>query len=135
MVKVLTEKPSCFQITLCGVDWPRYIKSGLKTTSRMSVITAEINASDSQTNSSESLSQQIMLEKDAERREELLTEYVVLAINEWTGISSSLEIDLNKSLYSYGIDSASALTLKMQVESNLPVSFEVSWFDNHFIKD
>ena len=136
MAKVLTEKPSCFQITLCGVDWPRYTKTitGIKKTSRMSVITAEINASDSQTNSSESLAQQILLEKDTERRDELLTDYVVLVINEWTGMSSSLETDLNKSLYSYGVDSASALTLKVQLESNLPVSFEVGWFDNHFIK-
>ena len=136
MAKVLTEKPSCFQITLCGVDWPRYLKSmiGLKKTSRMSIIRAEINDSDSQSSSSESLVQQITLEKDAEKRGDLVTEYVVLVINEWAGISSSLETDLNKSLYSYGIDSAGALTLKMQLESNLPVSFEVSWIDNHLFK-
>ena len=130
MARVLTEEPSRFQITLCGVDWPRYIKSisGLKKTSRMSVIRAEINDSDSQTSSSETLAQQITLEKDAEKRGELVMEYVGLVIKEWTGISSSSEVDLNNSLYNYGIDSAGALTLKMQVESNLQVSFEVSSF-------
>ena len=57
MAKVLTEKPSCFQITLCGVDWPRYIKSmsGLKKTSRMLIISAQINDSDTQSSTSESL--------------------------------------------------------------------------------
>ena len=130
MAKVLTEEPSRFQITLCGVDWPRYIKSisGLKKTSRMSVIRAEINYSDSQTSSSETLAQQITLEKDAEKRGELVMEYVALVIKEWTGISSSSEVDLNNSLYNYGIDSAGALTLKMQFESNLQVSFEVGLF-------
>lgn len=130
MAKVLTEEPSRFQITLCGVDWPRYIKSisGLKKTSRMSVIRAEINYSDSQTSSSETLAQQITLEKDAEKRRELVMEYVGLVIKEWTGISSSSEVDLNNSLYNYGIDSAGALTLKMQLESNLQVSFEVCFF-------
>ena len=130
MAKVLTEEPSRFQITLCGVDWPRYIKSisGLKKTSRMSVIRAEINYSDSQTSSSETLAQQITLEKDAEKRCELVMEYVGLVIKEWTGIPSSSEVDLNNSLYNYGIDSAGALTLKMQFESNLQVSFEVGLF-------
>ncbi len=133
MAKVLTEKPSCFQITLCGVDWPQYIKNiqGLKKTSRMSVIRAEINDSDGPASSSESLAQQIMLEKDAEKRGELVMKYIILVINEWAGNSSSSETDLNKSLYSYGIDSAGALTLKMQFESNFPVSYEVgSFIDN-----
>ena len=135
MAKVLTEEPSRFQITLCGVDWPRYIKSisGLKKTSRMSVIRAEINDSDSQTSSSESLAQQITLEKDPEKRGELVLEYVGLVIKEWTGFSSSSEVDLNNSLYNYGIDSAGALTLKMQFESNLPVSFEVGCSNDHLI--
>ncbi|KAL9968891.1 hypothetical protein ACROYT_G021035 [Oculina patagonica] len=130
MAKVLTEKPSCFQITLCGVDWPQYIKNiqGLKKTSRMSVIRAEINDSDGPASSSESLAQQIMLEKDAEKRGELVMKYIILVINEWAGNSSSSETDLNKSLYSYGIDSAGALTLKMQFESNFPVSYEVFYF-------
>ena len=131
MAKVLTEEPSRFQIALCGVDWPRYIKSikGLKMTSRLSVIRAEMNDSDSQENSSESLAQQIILRKDPEKRGELVMEYVGLVMKEWTGISSSSETDLNKSLGSYGMDSSGALTLKMQIESNLQVSFEVSCFN------
>jgi len=130
MAKVLTEEPCRFQITLLGVDWSRYIKSisGLRKTSRMSVIRAEINDSDSQTSSSETLAQQIMLEKDAEKRGELVMGYVGLVMKEWTGISSSSEVDLNNSLYNYGIDSAGALTLKMQIESNLQISFEVGSF-------
>ena len=55
----------------------------------------------------------------------LIFEYVRISIAELTGSSSLSETDLNKSLYSYGIDSTAALTLKMLLESNLQVSFEV----------
>ncbi len=127
MAKVLTEEPSRFQIGLCGVDWPRFIKSntGLRKTSRLSLITAEINTSETTTTSTESLVQRIMLEKDLEKKSELVMEYVSLSVREWTAMSSRSETDLNKSLYSYGIDSTAALTLKMQLEANLQVSFEV----------
>ena len=127
MAKVLIEEPSRFQIGLCGVDWPRFIKSntGLRKTSRLSIITAEINTSETQTTSTESLVQRIRLEKDLEKKSELVKEYITLSVREWTGMSSSSETDLNKSLYSYGIDSTAALTLKMQLEANLQVSFEV----------
>ena len=135
MVKVLTEEPSRFQITLCGVDWPRYMRSliGLKKTSRMSLIKAEINDSDNQTNSSDSLAQHITLEKEEEKRGELVMEYVGVVMNEWVGMSSGSEVDLNMSLYNYGLDSAAALTLKMQFETNLQVSFEVGCNNDHLI--
>ena len=127
MAKVLTEEPGRCQISLFDADWPRFIKSnaGLRKTSRLSAITAEINASESQNSSTESLAQRIILEKDADKRTELVNEYVAISVTEWTGISSPTETDLNKSLYSYGVDSTAALTLKMQLESNLQVSFEV----------
>ena len=78
MAKVLTEEPNRFQITLCGVDWPRCMRSlvGLKKTPRMSLIKAEIKDSDIQTHSSDSLAQNITLEKDEEKRRELVMEYV-----------------------------------------------------------
>ena len=126
MVKVLTEEPSRFQISLCGVDWPRFLKSnsGLRKTSRLSKIAAEITTSETQT-SSESLVQRIMMEKNPEKKSELVTEYIALCVKEWTGMTSRSETDLNKSLYSYGIDSTAALTIKMQLEADLQVSFEV----------
>ena len=133
MAKVLTEEPSRFQVTLFGVDWPRYLRTlvGLKKTSRMSLIKDEINDSDNQAYTSESLAQSITLEKDEDKRRELVKEYIVLALSEWAGISSISEVDLNKSLYNYGLDSAGALTLKMQLEANLQVSFEVGCKNNH----
>ena len=132
MAKVLTEAPSRFQITLFGVDWPRYMRSlvGLKKTPRMLMIRDEMNESDDQTFTSEFLAQNITLKKDEEKRSELVKEYVVLVLIEWAGISSSSEVDLNKSLYNYGLDSAGALTLKMQFEANLQVSFEVGFKNN-----
>ena len=133
MAKVLTEEPSRFQVTMFGVDWPRYLRTlvGLKKMSRMSLIKDEINDSDNQAYTSESLAQSITLEKDEDKRRELVKEYIVLALSEWAGISSISEVDLNKSLYNYGLDSAGALTLKMQLEANLQVSFEVGCKNNH----
>ena len=127
MAKVLTEEPGRCQLSLFDADWPRFIKSntGLRSTSRLKAITAEIDALDNQTSSTESLAQRIILEKDAEKRAELVSEYVAMLVTEWTGISSPSETDLNKSLYSYGADSTAAVTLKMQLEANLQVSFEV----------
>ena len=126
MVKVLTEEPSRFQISLFGVDWPRYLKSNtrLRKTSRLFKITAEISTSQTQT-SSESSVQRIMMEKNQEKKSELVKEYVAFCVKECTGMTSSSETDLNKSLYSYGIDSTAALTIKMQLEADLQVSFEV----------
>ena len=132
MAKVLTEAPSRFQITLCGVDWSRYMRSliGLKKTPRMLLIRDEVNDSDNQTFTSEFLAQNITLEKDEEKRGQLVKDYVVLVLSEWAGISASSEVDHNKSLYNYGFDSAGALTLKMQFEANLQVSFEVGFENN-----
>ena len=128
MVKVLTEEPGRCQISLFNADWPRYLKSneGLKKTPRLSVIRSTVNASNKETNSAESLAQRIVLEKDGEKRAELINEYVSGLMTELlTGNLSSSETDLNTSLYSYGVDSTTALTLKMQLEKNLQVSFEV----------
>ena len=127
MAKVLTEEPGRCQICLFSVGWSRYVKHnvGLRKSPRFSFAADEINTADSQTSSPESLAQKIILEKDEENRAELVKEYVSLSVAEWTGISSPSETDLNKSLYSYGTDSAKALTLKMELETNLQVSFEV----------
>ena len=130
MAKVLIQEPGRSQITLFDVDWTRFLKSndGLQKTPRLSAIAAEINAPNSQAGSTQSLAQRIILEKDQGKRTELVKEYVGLSMTEWTGISSLSETDLNKSMYSYGVDSTTALTLKMQLEINLQVSFEVRCF-------
>lgn len=127
MVKVLTEDPGRCQISMFDADWPRFLKSntGLKKTPRLSILRSTVNAPDNQTNSTESLAQKIVLEKDGEKRAELINEYITATMSEWTGNPSPSETDLNTSLYSYGVDSTAALTLKMQLEMNLQVSFEV----------
>ncbi len=128
MAKVLTEEPGRCNISLFDVDWPRFMKSyeGLKKVPRLSIIASEINASDAQISSTESLGQRIILEKDEDKRAELVKEYVGISVAELSGISSPSEADMNKSLYSYGVDSTAAQTLKMQLESSLQVSFEVT---------
>lgn len=128
MAKVLTEEPSRCQVSLFSIDWPRYLNSnpGLKKSARLSVIrTTMDNTTDRQTSSTESLAQRIILEKDQGKRAEFIKEYVALAAAKWTGISSPSETDLKRSLYSYGVDSTWSLTLKMELEANLGVSFEV----------
>ena len=128
MVKVLKEEPGRCQISLSNTDWPGFLKSneGLRKAPRLSVIRSTVNASDKGTNSTESLAQRIVLEKDGGKRAELINEYISGLMTELvTGNLSSSETDLNASLYSYGVDSTTALTLKMNLEKNLQVSFEV----------
>jgi len=128
MVKVLTEEPDRCQISLFNVDWPLFLKSseGLKRTLRLSIIRSTVNASDKEMSSTESLAQRIVLEKDGEKRAELINEYVSVSMTELlSGSLSSSETDLNASLYSYGVDSTTALSLKMHLEKDLQVSFEV----------
>ena len=127
MAKVLNEEPSRCQIALVSVDWSLLLKTNSKArnSARLSGIRATVDTTDRQASSTASLAQRIILEKDQEKRRELISEYVGLAATEWTGVSSPSETDLNKSLYSYGVDSTWSLSLKMQLENNLGVSFEV----------
>ena len=128
MKKVLTEQPEQSQICLADIDWSRFLKAnlGLQRSSRMKGLATDASAAQTQGSSIESLAARIVLEKDAEKRGEMLLEYIFIPFASWTGIQSTSELDLNTSLHSYGIDSTAALTLKMQLESTLQVSFEVN---------
>ena len=72
----------------------------------------------------ESLGPRILMEVDRKKREDMVREFLTELLSSWLGISAT-EIDLNTSLYNYGLDSFFALTFKMQLESTLEVSFEV----------
>ena len=128
MAKVLTEEPGRCQITLLDADWPQFIKRNeeLKKTPRLSIIASEVNASDVQTSSTESLAQRIILEKEEDKKTELVSEFVGISVAELSGVSAPSETDMKRSLYSYGVDSTAALTLKMQLKTSLQVSFEVT---------
>ena len=126
MAKVLKENPARWQITLMEADWSRFLKSNKNlNTTRLGDISVAAKVADSQVSGSASLAQRIVLEKERNKRSQLVKEYIIATIKEWTGISSLSEVDLNNSLYSYGVDSTAALTLKMQLEADLQVSFEV----------
>ena len=128
MAKVLAQEPSRSQISLISIDWFRFMKSftGLQNSLRFSLITAGMSVSDSQTNTTDSLLRRIQMERDPEAKGQLILEYLCIVMSDLSGHSFSSEMDLNKSLYSQGIDSAAALTLKMLLESNLQATFEVS---------
>ena len=130
MKKVLLEEPLRSQICLADIDWPRFLKSnlGLARSSRVQYISTDVRAAQAQNSSAESLATRIQVEKDAEKRVEMILEYITVPFASWIGVQSLSETDLNTSLHSYGIDSTGALTLKMQLESNLQVSFEVNTF-------
>ena len=132
MAKVLKEEPDRCQIALFNVDWPRYLSTNkvLERSPRLSIIASQVKASENLSDSSQSLAQRIILEEDSDERKDLINEYISLAIPDWFGIAVTTEADFNKSLYSYGVDSTSALTLKMQLQANLQVSFEVCLFIN-----
>lgn len=127
MARILTEEPGRSQIALIGADWPQCFKSDreLRKKPRLAFITAENDAYDNQPNSAESLVQRIRLEKDSEQKSEQVMNYISNSVKKLTGIASLSEADLNKNLYSYGFDSTGALSLKMQFEADLQVSFEV----------
>lgn len=127
MARILTEEPGRSQIALIGADWPQCFKSDreLRKMPRLAFITAENDAYDNQPSSAESLVQRIRLEKDSEQRSEQVMNYISNSVKKLTGIASLSEADLNKNLYSYGFDSTGALSLKMQFEADLQVSFEV----------
>ena len=128
MAKVLTQEPSRSQISLFGVDWFRFMKSntGIRKSLRFSLITGGMSISDGQTNTTDSLLQRIQMEGNPEAKDKLVLEYICMVMSDLSGHSFSSETDLNKSLYSQGIDSTAALTLKMLLESNLQATFEVS---------
>ena len=130
MAKVLNEEPGRCQIALFNVDWPRYLSTNetLERSPRLSIIASQVKAFENLSDSSQSLAQRIILEQDSDKRKDLINEYISLAIPDWFGIAVTTEADFNKSLYSYGVDSTSALTLKMQLQANLQVSFEVCRF-------
>ena len=132
MAKVLSQEPSRSQISLFGVDWFRFMKSnaGLRKTLRLSLITAGMSISDSRTNTADTLLQRIQMERDPEAKGELVLEYTCMVMSDLTGQSFSSEMDLNKNLYSQGVDSTVALTLKLLLESNLQVTIEVSSLRN-----
>lgn len=127
MNKVLVEEPARSQICLADIDQPKFIQKNVKymQSTRMERIAAEINRKQNQSSSTQSLVTKILLEKDEEKRIEMILEYVSTAMASLAEMQSMSEADLGTSLYSYGIDSTAALTLKMQFEANLEVSFEV----------
>lgn len=98
MARILTEEPSRFQLMLCGLDWPRYQKTyeGLRKTPRLSAITAEQSISDNQTNLAVSLVERIVMERDSEKKEALVLEYLVLVLQERTGLTNLSETDTTR---------------------------------------
>ena len=127
MNKVLVEEPGRSQICLADIDQSRFMQNNLEymQSTRMERIIAEINRKQNQSSSTQSLVTKILLEKDEEKRIEMILEYVSTTMASLAEMQSMSEADLSTSLYSYGIDSTAALTLKMQFEANLEVSFEV----------
>ena len=128
MEQLLIDEPLTCQLGVFDADWPRMLESspGLKKTTRLSAIKDEVETTRKET-SLESLGPRILMEVDKKKKEEMVMEFLIELLSSWLGISAT-EIDLNTSLYNYGLDSFFALTFKMQLESTLQVSFEVRCF-------
>ena len=129
MAKVLREEPERCQIALFNADWPRFLNSnpGLQKNPRLSLIGPESRSTNDLTRPQESLGQNIIFEQDQDKREQLVNEYIEASLPDWLGNWSLTEVDMNKNLYSCGVDSTLALTIKSQLENDLQVSFEVRW--------
>jgi acyl carrier protein len=125
MEEVLIKEPLLCQLGLFDADWSRLMDTsvGLKTSTRFTTIREEIDSQ--RTNQDlESLGPRILMESDHKKKQTMVEEFVNGLISQWVGVSAS-ELDLNTSLYSYGLDSFFSLTFKMQLEATLQVSFEV----------
>ena len=133
MERILIEEPMISQISLFDVDWDRLIQApyGPQMTTRMTSIISESETSQTAGNLMKDLGSKILLESDVKNKEDMVTRYVTGFLGDWIGVSPS-EIDLEASLYSHGIDSFFALTLKMRLETTLDMSFEV-WFSSNMI--
>ena len=125
MEQILMQEPLTCQLGVFDADWPRLLESsvGIKKSTRLMSINDEVDTLKTEKDL-ESLGPRILLEADQKKKEEMVGEFVAELLSSWVGIPPS-ELDLNTSLYGYGLDSFFALTFKMQLESTLQVSFEV----------
>lgn len=126
MEEILIKDPHVCQLGLFDADWSRLMETSvaLSNSARFTAIKEEVDIQRTHQNM-DSLGPRIIMESDHKKKQSMVEEYVYEIISQWVGESPS-EIDLNTSLYSYGLDSFFGLTLKMQLETTLQVSFEVS---------
>lgn len=114
-----------FVCTRFDVDWQKIQAStpGLAKSTRLTNIRNERDLAEN-TQDIQQLASRILVEKNPQKQSDLVQQYVIDLLCSWTGNTPS-ELDLNSSLYNYGMDSFSGLTFKMQFESSLHLSFEV----------
>lgn len=126
MEEILVNDPLVCQLGVFDADWSRLMETSvaLNNSARLTSIKEEVDIQRSH-HDTDSLGPRIIMESDLKKKQSMVEEYVYEIVSQWVGVSPS-EIDLNTSLYSYGLDSFFALTLKMQLETTLQVSFEVS---------
>lgn len=127
MAKISRSQPRRTQVGLFDIDWSTYWESNtyLSTSVRMEHLRIE-NKEEDAVSGLRSLGSSILFEGDVTKRAAMIDEFVISLISVWTNVNSASEIDMNTNLYNYGIDSTAALSLKMTIESNLRISFEVS---------
>lgn len=125
MEEVLLEETDRAQLGLFDVDWQKIQAStpGLAKSTRLTNIRNERDLAEN-TQDIQQLASRILMEKNPQKQADLVQQYVIDLLCSWTGNTPS-ELDLNSSLYNYGMDSFSGLTFKMQFESSLHLSFEV----------
>ncbi|XP_031568280.1 uncharacterized protein LOC116302983 isoform X2 [Actinia tenebrosa] len=131
MEEILIKYPLVCQLGLFDADWSRLMETSvaLKNSARFTAIKEEVDVQRTHQDM-DSLGPRIIMESDHKKKQSMVEEYVYEIISQWVGVSPS-EIDLNTSLYSYGLDSFFGLTLKMQLETTLQVSFEAFYFMQH----
>lgn len=127
MEQVLLEETDRAQLGLFDVDWQKIQAStpGLAKSTRLANIRNERDFAEN-SQDMQQLASRLLMERDPRKQAEMVHQYVVDLLCSWTGNAPS-ELDFNSSLYNYGMDSFSGLTFKMQLESSLHLSFEVSF--------
>ncbi|XP_048587065.1 mycocerosic acid synthase-like polyketide synthase isoform X2 [Nematostella vectensis] len=130
LLEILKCQPSRCQVTLSEIDWPRFFKSNEESalSKRVEHLREEVNHLEQHADATASLASRTLFERDTAARNQLIEEFVITTLTRCFEMDSFSETDQMTSLYSFGVDSITALTLKVAFETSLQISFETFYF-------
>ncbi|XP_048589011.1 phenolphthiocerol/phthiocerol polyketide synthase subunit C-like [Nematostella vectensis] len=131
LIEILKCQPSRCQVTLAEIDWVQFFKTSDESarSTRVKSLRSEVeDKSERHTDETASLASRILFQTDTTKREHLIEEFVMSTLARCFELDSFSEADRTTSLYAFGADSITALTLKAAFETSLQMSFEVFYF-------
>ena len=121
----LCNHPDQAQIVLCDIDWPTYLKSSayiLHASPRLRPIKDESPSVEVGSHLASGLSLEELAARDPQHRKTIVEDFVRNLLSAWIEGGS---VDLNLSLYKYGVDSIGAANMSLQIRNGIGALFEV----------